>query len=203
MNEPGLFGILAADIPIQQMIERPKKPWDRFRALRELYKRVGDAWVPYIVDWTAVFTPIEFDVWCDLRCAGVRMWPQYPVGRYFVDFADPKLRIAIECDGKDWHDEEADMSRDAELRALGWTVYRVPGSACKRTITPDFDALEYSESTEGNGEVRYWLAYTSEGLVAAIARYYFGNGYGAFSDEDAKDALKKHSSRAAPFTEGE
>jgi len=183
-------------------IENPSCDWERFKALREFYKLMNtNEWIPYPVDWMRVFTPIERDVWGDMRSAGIFMWPQYPAGRYFLDFADPKLRIAIECDGKDWHDEEADMSRDAELRALGWTVYRVPGSACKRTITPDFDALEYSESTEGNGEVRYWLAYTSEGLVAAIARHYFGNGYGAFTDEDAMDALRKHSSRAAPFTE--
>lgn len=83
---------------------------------------------PYIVDWTLIFTPIEDDAWYSIRTLGLRMFPQYPVGRFFVDFGDPWLKCAIECDGRQWHTPERDARRDAELGALGWRVLHLPGN---------------------------------------------------------------------------
>lgn len=82
---------------------------------------------PYFLDWLPTFTPIEYDAWISIRQLGMPMFPQYPVGRYFVDFGDPQKKIAIECDGKQWHDPEKDAKRDAELIELGWIVYRFAG----------------------------------------------------------------------------
>lgn len=76
------------------------------------------------------FTPIERAFWHDIRCKGIVMYPQYPVGRVFVDFANPVAKVAVECDGKQWHDAEKDAIRDAKLAKLGWTVYRITGSDC-------------------------------------------------------------------------
>jgi hypothetical protein len=60
--------------------------------------------------------------------------PQVKFGRYRVDIlidAGKKKLFAIECDGKDFHqDPEKDCARDAELkRDHGVRVYRVTGSA--------------------------------------------------------------------------
>lgn len=53
---------------------------------------------------------------------------QHQVGRYVLDFAWPKLKIAIEADGR-VHRADAtyqhDRIRDAWLRGQGWLVFRV------------------------------------------------------------------------------
>lgn len=77
-------------------------------------------------------TPIEEWLWADLRNANAIIYPQYPIGRYFVDFANPKAKVAIECDGAAYHtDWKKDAARDAELEAVGWTVHRITGSRCR------------------------------------------------------------------------
>lgn len=120
--------------PIEEAIESdgPRK----WRALRELYaykdQAIRDAWPhmvnPYPVDWK--FTPIEYSAWQTIRILGLPFYPQYPIGRYFVDFADPVMRLALECDGKDWHDPVKDARRDAAISALGWRVKRFTGRQC-------------------------------------------------------------------------
>ena len=88
----------------------------------------GETKNKYLVDWD--FTPIESDLWHSIRMLGLPFWPQYPVSRFFVDFGDPVRRVALECDGKRWHDAKRDADRDAELGYLGWTVIRFPGWQC-------------------------------------------------------------------------
>jgi very-short-patch-repair endonuclease len=91
-------------------------------------------------------TPIERWLWHDIRGCNAIFYPQYPVGRYFVDFANPKAKVAIECDGHAYHlDKEKDRLRDAELEAMGWTVYRITGSDC---------ATEYDEETRTPSRAR-------------------------------------------------
>lgn len=76
-------------------------------------------------------TPIEFAAWCDIRYLGLVLYPQYPVGRFFVDFANPSAQVAIECDGAAFHKDKArDASRQAAIEARGWVVYRISGSDC-------------------------------------------------------------------------
>ena len=98
----------------------------RWRSLRRFYEMASDQisaagrceWGidPYEVDWVSIFTPIESALWHDIRAAGAVLYPQYPVGRYFVDFANPVAMVAVECDGAAWHQDKAkDAKRDAEL----------------------------------------------------------------------------------------
>lgn len=126
-------------------------PWrDRFALYRRNYRlkeklvKAGvDAWDradPYeIADWDSIFTPIERALWWDIRANALPLWPQYPVGRYFVDFGNPVRRVAVECDGRAYHqDKEADAARDADLRRMGWTVLRIEGWQCKG-VAPEYD----------------------------------------------------------------
>lgn len=102
----------------------------KWAAIKKIYAiQQGRGYSPYFVDWPEVFTPIEKDAWHYIRMYGLPMFPQYPIGRFFVDFGDPCQRIAIECDGKAFHDEAKDRKRDAALLDQGWTVYRFSGSA--------------------------------------------------------------------------
>lgn len=140
-------------------------PWrDRFAMFRHNYRvkaalvEAGrSSWLrgdPYAVaDWPSLFTPIEAALWVDIRCAGLAMWPQFPVGRYFVDFGNPAAKVAIECDGAKFHDAQKDASRDAELNKLGWTVLRVPGWRCKKEA-PD---LDFDMSDEEEEERRQFI----------------------------------------------
>jgi very-short-patch-repair endonuclease len=127
---------------------------ERFRAIKHNYRRkqaMVDAglseWFkgdPYeIANWPSIFTPIEYSLWFDIRGTGMDLWPQLPVGRYFVDFGNPVAKIAIECDGKQWHqDKIKDQERDEDLENMGWEVVRIPGWQCNARILTRQEAEE-------------------------------------------------------------
>ncbi|NSX05066.1 endonuclease domain-containing protein [Cupriavidus gilardii] len=151
----------------------------RFDAIRSNYRSKArrvedglDTWSygdPYeIADWVSIFSPIEYDAWCEIRGLGVPLWPQLPVGKYFVDFGNPVVKIALECDGKEWHDAERDAKRDADLLELGWSVYRVTGKQCAKTrfmLSPE-QKRDYGEDVDS----AYIQRYDSETVVGAIKK---------------------------------
>lgn len=153
--------------------------FDKFLAIREAYKWRLPEWMdeyeqtgdmrqdPYFMDW--IFTPIEKGVWSDIRSLGLPFFPQMPVLNYFIDFANPFLKIGIECDGKAWHDRELDNARDARLAAAGWMIFRIEGHECKRVIEP---WTEYEEEECADLVEKYFMT-TSEGVMSAIKRRYF------------------------------
>lgn len=181
---------------IVERIQAPRFKWDRFKALRELYDLIDTGHYdpyPFGLDWSRVMTPIEFGLWHDLRSGRVDMWPQYPVGRFFVDFADPQKKIAVECDGKKWHDLERDMRRDDELSRMGWSVFRLDGAECLRCWCPDFQEIhEEPFETCGNGvhpDVDRWLKQTSEGFIAALGVIAYGGEPTYYTREAAWEAV--------------
>lgn len=98
---------------------------------------------PYGVD--VEMTPIERMMWGDIRSGGAVFYPQYPVAGVFVDFANPVAKVAIECDGKAFHDASKDKIRDEKLMNIGWTVYRISGSDCiKDGVFTDDEKYELS-----------------------------------------------------------
>ena len=55
-------------------------------------------------------------------------YQEYVIGPYTVDFAWPKLRIALEADGSVHQisqECQRDRKRDTRLRTQGWLVFRV------------------------------------------------------------------------------
>lgn len=79
------------------------------------------------VDWITAFSPIEDNVWAAIRYLGLPLYPQFPVGQYFIDFADPYRKIGIEVDSKQWHkDKVKDWKRQGEIEKEGWRIYRIP-----------------------------------------------------------------------------
>ncbi len=90
---------------------------------------------PYAWEFDAglKLTPIELSLWSDIRSESAVLYPQFPVGRYFVDFGNPVAKVAIECDGAAWHQDAAkDAARQRQIEAMGWTVYRITGGDCKK-----------------------------------------------------------------------
>jgi very-short-patch-repair endonuclease/uncharacterized membrane protein len=67
-----------------------------------------------------------------MRSRGLQPFPQYPVGRRYLDFAiDPDgIKLNVEVDGLRWHVDAsgnrktADRLRDKEMHARGWKVLR-------------------------------------------------------------------------------
>ncbi len=72
-------------------------------------------------------TEAEKRLWRALQDANLpwKLRRQHPIGRYFVDFACPSRRLAVELDGGQHSVEmEADALRTAELERLGYRVLR-------------------------------------------------------------------------------
>lgn len=65
---------------------------------------------------------------------------------FTMDFALPHLRLDIEADGEQWHnnpeDKKSDNERDMKLANLGWTVIRFPESAISENIQQVQKVLE-------------------------------------------------------------
>lgn len=72
-------------------------------------------------------TQLEARVRVALEAQGVGFHQEYPFGRWSIDFAVPKHKLAIEADGDYWHTILAarDARRDAAMVAGGWRVVRL------------------------------------------------------------------------------
>lgn len=142
-----------------------KSPKERWNAIRALYDALNpiilaappNQWAidPYVTDWLKIMTPIEYGIWIDIRGHGVVLYPQYPVGRFFADFANPVARVVIECDGRAFHrDQDRDERRQAEIEAAGWSVYRIEGWQCLEPDEEwDEDLVEYVKNPKAAGAI--------------------------------------------------
>jgi very-short-patch-repair endonuclease len=68
-----------------------------------------------------------------IHTRGFRILPQYEVAGYRIDLVVEGLkgRLAVECDGDEWHGPdryESDMSRQRDLVRCGWVFVRIRGS---------------------------------------------------------------------------
>ncbi len=93
----------------------------------------------------------EVDVYLRIVAKGYRALPQYEVAGYRIDLVVEGLRgrMAVECDGDEWHGPDrynADMERQRELERCGWVFFRVLGSVFYRdpeeALAPLWQALE-------------------------------------------------------------
>lgn len=178
----------------------------KLRMLRDYYRaneqRIlscpGKYFTSYPVDWMALFTPIERMAWSSIRCKrGVILYPQYPVLKYFVDFGNPYRKIALELDGKHFHNTAKDRIRDRELRAVGWKVYRITGKEMYRSDFMDFYDCSHAEldEQETQSEIENWLMNTGDGVIEAIATVHFRSGEisdGGWFENLCKSSLKAH-----------
>jgi len=125
---------------------------NNWNLIRDFYKMVShkimdeksNEWAldPYFWDTGLIrMTPIESWLWHDLRAVDAVVYPQYPIDGVFVDFANPKANVVIECDGYAYHtDKEKDENRDKKLRDAGWHVYRINGKDCRDGAGSDDDS---------------------------------------------------------------
>lgn len=130
----------------------------------------------YITDWHPIMSPIEVSTWLAIRSYGkIPLYPQYPIGKYFADFANPVLRIALECDGKAYHlDKEKDEKRDTTLfKEHGYAVYRVPGADCAKRPSDSFYYVADCDNQHHKVNIMdEYYSNTIEGLLESLAYYY-------------------------------
>jgi hypothetical protein len=95
----------------------------------------------YPIEEMKDLTPIEYRVFETIQFYNLPLLPQFPVGKYFVDFGDPVKKIAIEVDGEKFHlDKRKDEKRQKEIENEGWMFFRIKG---KYTYYPVFEYYKY------------------------------------------------------------
>jgi very-short-patch-repair endonuclease len=185
----------------------PEKRWG---IIRKIYERMTPEIIergkkgilahldPYVVDWCKFMTPIEFDAWCSIRGKGLGLFAQYPVLSYFIDFANPYLKIGVELDGKDWHDAEKDRARDTRLLEQGWKIYRIKGSECytqRKQLDDIIEEARENYEPEDSNDIAAYFNETSDGVFEALSIVYFNPHYDFYQRyyEYAVESLRRHS----------
>lgn len=132
---------------------------------------------PYFLDWSTHFSPIEYNAWVSIRATRIALYPQFPLFNYFIDFANPYLRIGLELDGKDFHNEEKDRDRDEMLYKFGWKIFRVTGKETynefKDFAEIESEFAEYQDEAQREEDLTNWMFNTCDGVVNAIRMVYF------------------------------
>lgn len=153
----------------------------------------------------AHFSPIEYRIFnLSYMYGNMNLFPEYPVGRFYLDFAIPRYKINIECDGKAYHDDLMDKFRDAELYKMGWKIFRIGGSAIMKsikdvnngqTIYDKWCEMQYWERGENGNDFKYYefgeldrLKFSSgDALILYIKKAYL-EGYLDYLDSDTEEA---------------
>jgi hypothetical protein len=128
---------------------------------------------PYFYDWIPLFSPIESNVWSDIRYHGAPLYPQFPTNGFFLDFANPMRKIAVECDGASYHNYDKDMLRDRKLIDDGWLIFRVTGRECNNYMDDVFCREPDDNESEHKAQLWKWFMNTSEGLIYSINEILF------------------------------
>ena len=69
----------------------------------------------------------ESVLWEELRARRLNDYKfvrQFPIGRYFADFACRERRLVVEVDGSQHADDLRDRHRDAFMVGEGWSILR-------------------------------------------------------------------------------
>jgi very-short-patch-repair endonuclease len=117
---------------------------------------------------------LEVDVYLQIRRRGYRVISQHAFAGYKIDLvvSGTTARLAVECDGEDWHGQEryeADMARRRQLERCGWRFWRIRGGTFYRNpeaaMQPLWDLLDKTgirTTAEGGSIVRAKDDYASE-----------------------------------------
>lgn len=102
--------------------------------------------------WKAGFTDIEKLMFEGLKELGFKedkdFVVQYSIegkkgNRYILDFAFPKEKLDIECDGEYWHNKNLnrDKERDEFLKDKGWHILRFRDKEIKKNLSEVLEAI--------------------------------------------------------------
>jgi very-short-patch-repair endonuclease len=128
-------------------------------AIRKLYKLDPYLKNPYAFKWK--FSPIEYICWGEIRSTPTtrNFRPEYPIGPYFVDFADPVNKIIFECDSIMYHtDKNKDLQRQKEIEVQEWKVFRfssrvILSNIYEKVIIPKMNLYDSDENIDIQEEI--------------------------------------------------
>ncbi len=158
-----------------------------------ILKNKGHYVNPYIIDWDRFLNENELTVFYSCRCSGIAFYPQYQVGKYFLDFGNPYFKVGLEVDSKTYHVHEKDVARDLELKKLGWTIYHLTSSEAyhsSKQNSYDFD-LDFTDD-EDNKEQSKYLETKLEGILDCIAFHSMGGHMYSPLQNTANRITKNH-----------
>lgn len=175
---------------LQEDLANAKSYLVKLKSLRKYYESSMDSimksydkskftWASsYPTDWSNILTDIEFQVWSIIRTKGrLVLYPQFPVDHYFVDFANPGLKIGLEIKKNSIDDPEKKQQRDDKIKSHGYTIYEVSGKEMYRTNFVTLEEIDFQNDTENkiNEKLEYWLLETGDGVIQAIKEIHFSD----------------------------
>lgn len=138
---------------------------------------------PHFLPWFSFFSHIERAAWSEIRSeGGIVLYPQFPFLNYFIDFANPNLKIGLEMDGKQYHgNSEKDIIRDQELLQHGWKIFHIKAIECEvyQSLSDveedysDYDIYGDEPNSEFDQVLENWFMNTMEGVIYSIKVFYF------------------------------
>ncbi len=118
---------------------------------------------PDIEDWFAILNEVQFNLYQDIKFAGLRLYPLYPVGPYFIDFGNPFEKIGVEIFYKN-HGQPEKQGRIDYFKSLGWTVYTIESRDTYDTAYKLFDQQKDKFDVEelDQLDIEDWLKFMEE-----------------------------------------
>lgn len=123
-------------------ISHPDGYWPKVRRFylhheKAICKR-PDAWGidPYAWDEAGItLTSAQALLWQDIRSANAVLYPQYPVGPYFIDFANPAAKVGVVI----FTAAAAEATLRAQFEDMGWKMYFIEDVLCRQDTQEDED----------------------------------------------------------------
>lgn len=97
----------------------------RYKLWRRLAIREQHYTLPYyeIQTWDKLLDPVAHNIFDDIKCLGVPLYPIYPISEYdYIHFGNPFIKVGIEIAYKNSSKERIDR-KAKELQSKGWTIY--------------------------------------------------------------------------------
>jgi|GEM_PF-3328785 len=187
MDKQKLTKELLGMVEAYENADLSRRPSWRGEEIRAFYNRESDAilkhqraqrkgWGIDINSFRFVehMSPAEQEMWLAIKCSQTFLFPEVPVLKYFIDFGHLHLRVGLEVDGKDFHDQQLDMARDLELWQCGWVIFRIPA----REVLSDLNRAPEEDDDfwhpNNLDQIQDFLTSTGEGLLRCLEWRFFG-----------------------------
>ena len=84
------------------------------------------------INWRQIWqhkiqSPIEGMFLRGFKDFGLEPMIQYPLDVFYIDFAFPEIKLAIEIDGIKYHSAKKDAYKNKRIKELGWKLERFGG----------------------------------------------------------------------------
>ena len=110
---------------------------------KELYKNHPEKHPNYIMAQKGHESLLEKLMKGELENRDIKFTKQEHIDKFWVDFAIPDLKIAIECDGEYWHqDKEKEINRDNIIKSYGWDILHFTGEQIINDVNICVDSIE-------------------------------------------------------------